>query len=135
MNVVDNEWIANNESGTTQKDNANHLYGAVRLIRRQITDDNAAIYLLASFCLILLGTNDNKVLQEELENMYIEGMKVFYRDYIGIGKDFWKDIFEKFNQNQRVKTYLNQSNKLLKSVTILEIHKYELKSITNKYAE
>jgi superfamily II DNA helicase RecQ len=135
MNVVDNEWIANNsESGTTQIDNAKHLYGAVRLIRRQITDDNASIYMLAAFCLMFLGTNNNKVLENELENMYIDGMKTLYKS-IKDNNIFWKEVFEKFNRNQYVAMYFDNNGALLKSATILEIHQLELESIKTKYTE
>ena len=134
LKVVDNDWIAqNSEAGSTQIDNAKHLYGAVRLIRRQLTDDNAAIYLLASFCLMFLGTNNNTVLEEELANMYIDGMRVFHQNSINTGQDFWKDVFEKFNRNQYVSAFFRDHGTLLKSSAMLEIHKLELNTITNKY--
>ena len=134
MEVVDNDWIAkNSESGSTQIDNAKHLYGAVRLIRRQITDDNASIYLLASFCLMFLGTNNNSVLENELANMYLDGMKSFYHDCVNNGKDFWKEVFERFNQNQYVATYFENNGTLLKSTAKLIIHSDELGEINNKY--
>jgi superfamily II DNA helicase RecQ len=134
MDVVDNEWIANNsESGSTQIDNAKHLYGAVRLIRRQITDDNAAIYLLAAFCLMFLGTNNNNVLVDELSNMYLDGMRVFYKNCINNGKDFWLEVFDRFNNNQYVSTYFKNNGSLLKSTSKLEIHTEELSNINNKY--
>ncbi len=134
LKVVDNDWIAqNSEAGSTQIDNAKHLYGAVRLIRRQLTDDNAAIYLLASFCLMFLGTNDNKVLEDELTNMYIDGMKEFYKQ--ANPKDFWSGIFDKFNQNEYVAAYFRNNGTLLQSTAALEIHKEELKNINNKYTE
>lgn len=134
MDVIDNKWIEDNsESGSTQIDNAKHLYGAVRLIRRQITDDNAAIYLLASFCLMFLGTNNNKVLEDELANMYIDGMKEFYKQTNP--KDFWSGIFDKFNQNEFVAPYFRDNGTLLQSAATLEIHKEELRNINNKYTE
>lgn len=134
MKVVDNDWITqNSEAGSTQIDNAKHLYGAVRLIRRQLTDDNAAIYLLASFCLMFLGTNNNTVLEEELANMYIDGMRVFHQNSINTGQDFWKDVFERFNRNQYVSAFFRDHGTLLKSSAMLEIHKLELNTITNKY--
>lgn len=41
MQVVDNQWISkNSEAGSTQNDNAKHLYGAVRLIRRDAKEIN-----------------------------------------------------------------------------------------------
>ena len=132
--MVDNDWITqNSEAGSTQIDNAKHLYGAVRLIRRQLTDDNAAIYLLASFCHMFLGTNNNKVLEDELTNMYIDGMKEFYKQ--ADPKDFWSGIFDKFNQNEFVAAYFRDNGTLLQSTAALEIHKEELRNINNKYTE
>ena len=134
MDVVDNDWIAkNSESGSTQIDNAKHLYGAVRLIRRQLTDDNASIFLLASFCLMFLGTNNNNVLENELANMYLDGMRAFYHDCNNNGKDFWNGVFDRFNQNQYVATYFENNGSLLKSTAKLIIHSDELGEINNKY--
>ena len=134
MKVVDNKWIEDNsEAGSTQIDNAKHLYGAVRLIRRQITDDNAAIYLLSAFCLMFLGTNNNKVLETELGEMYIDGMKTFYLNLKGQNTDFWKDVFDEFNNNQYVNAYFHNNGTMLKSAAVLEIHKLELETIKNKY--
>ena len=134
MKVVDNKWIEDNsETGSTQIDNAKHLYGAVRLIRRQITDDNAAIYLLSAFCLMFLGTNNNKVLETELGEMYIDGMKTFYLNLKWQNNDFWKGVFDEFNNNQYVNAYFHNNGTMLKSAAVLEIHKLELETIKNKY--
>lgn len=133
-NEKSNEWIeGNSEPGTTQIDNAKHLYGAVRLIRRQITDDNGAVYLLGAFCLMFLGTNGNAILEEELTKMYIDGMMEFYKQ--ADPKDFWSGIFDKFNQNEFVAAYFRDNGTLLQSAAALEIHKEELRNINNKYTE
>lgn len=133
MQVVNNQWIADNsEAGSTQIDNAKHLYGAVRLIRRQLTDDNPTIFLLGAFCLMFLGTNNNQVLEKELQEMYITGMVEFHKR---THNDFWNEIWNKFNENQYVSAYFNDNGSLLKSAAILEIHKSELSTITNKYTE
>lgn len=96
MQVVDNQWISkNSEAGSTQNDNAKHLYGAVRLIRRDAKEINPTIDLLGAFCLMFLGTNNNHLLQKELEDLYISGMKEFYRQNDRIL--FWEHIFEVFN--------------------------------------
>ena len=104
MQVVDNQWISkNSEAGSTQNDNAKHLYGAVRLIRRDAKEINPTIDLLGAFCLMFLGTNNNHLLQKELEDLYISGMKEFYRQ--NDRTRFWEHIFEVFNNNPDVSAY------------------------------
>lgn len=132
MQVVDNQWISkNSEAGSTQNDNAKHLYGAVRLIRRDAKEINPTIDLLGAFCLMFLGTNNNHLLQKELEDLYISGMKEFYRQNDRIL--FWEHIFEVFNNNPNVSAYFANNGGLLKSAAMLEIHKYEMSNIKNNY--
>lgn len=132
MQVVDNQWISkNSEAGSTQNDNAKHLYGAVRLIRRDAKEINPTIDLLGAFCLMFLGTNNNHLLQKELEDLYISGMKEFYRQNDRIL--FWEHIFEVSNNNPNVSAYFANNGGLLKSAAMLEIHKYELSNIKNNY--
>jgi hypothetical protein len=134
MQVVDNQWISeHSEAGSTQIDNAKHLYGAVRLIRRSITDSIPEIDLLGAFCLMFLGTNNNSILKRELENYYIDGMKDFCHRIDR--KVFWDNIFKKFNSNPYVAAYFANNGELLKRAAIMEIHKEELTSIKNKYIE
>ena len=134
MQVVDNEWIArNSEAGSTQIDNAKHLYGAVRLIRRSLTDQNPAIYLLGCFCLMFLGTNNNRILQDELEYLYVYGMLEFYKR--SGDNSFWNNIFGKFNNNANVVNYFRNNGELLKSLATLKIHKMELSEINKKYIQ
>lgn len=134
MQVVDNQWISqNSEAGSTQNDNAKHLYGAVRLIRRDAKEINPTIDLLGAFCLMFLGTNNNHLLQKELEDLYISGMKEFYRQNDRI--IFWEHIFEVFNNNPNVSAYFVNNGDLLKSAVMLEVHKMELSTIKNKYIE
>lgn len=133
MQVVDNQWISqNSEAGSTQNDNAKHLYGAVRLIRRT-ADKNPTIDLLGAFCLMFLGTNNNRLLQKELENLYVSGMNEFYKQNDKVF--FWEHIFEVFNSNPNVSAYFTKNGALLKSATMLQIHKYELSIIRKKYLE
>ena len=132
--VVNNKWIANHsEAGSTPIDNAKHLYGAVRLIRRDLKEPNPAIYLLGCFCLMFLGTNNNRVLQDELEEMYVSGMLEFYKR--GNYNSFWCDVFGNFNNNSEVSNYFRDNGELLKSLATLEIHKFELSNIKNKYIQ
>ena len=69
---------------------------------------------------------------KELQEMYITGMVEFHKR---THNDFWNEIWNKFNENQYVSAYFNDNGSLLKSAAILEIHKSELSTITNKYTE
>lgn len=136
LKVVDTSWIdEESEPGSNQINNVKHLFGAVRLLRGRSIEagENPALKLLYSFCHIFLGTNNNKVLEDELANMYIDGMKEFYKQTNP--KDFWSGIFDKFNQNEYVAAYFRDNGTLLQSAAALEIHKEELRNINNKYTE
>lgn len=52
MRVVDDDVVG---ASGSPKDNVKHLQGAVRLIRRSLTDSNPALDLLYVFCLLYLG--------------------------------------------------------------------------------
>jgi len=58
----------------TPIDNVKHLQGAVRLLRRSLTDSNPTLSLLNSFCIFFLGTNNNENLENEVVESYKEGM-------------------------------------------------------------
>ena len=133
MEVVDDNWISkHSEVGSAQIDNAKHLYGAVRLIKRNLTDDNPAIYLLNAFCIMFLGTNKNPALEEELEEMYEKGMVGFFERTESVGH-FWNDIFYKFNSNPYVANYI-ADKPLVKAYIILRIHEREAHQINNNYS-
>lgn len=74
MNVVDDNIIGNSGS---PKDNVKHLQGAVRLIRRSLTDSNPALDLLNAFCLLYQDVKATENLYQELRNSYISGYKEF----------------------------------------------------------
>ena len=135
LKVVENNWIEEeSEPGSAQIDNIKHLYGAVRLLRGRSIEasENPTLKLLFAFCLMFLGTNNNQVLEKELQEMYIIGMVEFHKR---THNDFWNGIWNKFNENQYVLAYFNDNGSLLKAATILEIHKSELSTITDKYTE
>ena len=73
LRVVDDEIVGTG----SQKDNVKHLQGAVRLIRRALTDKNPTLDLLNTFCLSFLKVGRNRNLQEELRRSYIDGYKEF----------------------------------------------------------
>ena len=75
MRVIDDDVVGT----SSPKDNIKHLQGAVRLIRRAITDLNPTLDLLNVFCLTYLKVGQNKNLQEELRNSYLRGYLEFYK--------------------------------------------------------
>ncbi|MDD6088966.1 MAG: hypothetical protein PUB69_06625 [Desulfovibrionaceae bacterium] len=54
-------------------DSIKHLQGAVRLIRRAVTDINPALNLLHVFCLFYLNPQLNEHQKQEIESNYLEG--------------------------------------------------------------
>ena len=75
MRVIDDDVVGT----SSPKDNIKHLQGAVRLIRRAVTDPNPTLDLLNVFCLTYLKVGQNKNLQEELRNSYLRGYLEFYK--------------------------------------------------------
>ena len=93
LRVVDEDLVG---AGGTPIDNIKHLQGAVRLIRRSLTDSsNPCIELLNFFCLTQLGTNGSEALDEELRNDYLSGM-VGFAERFDSQEGFWlfKDRFD-----------------------------------------
>lgn len=74
MRVVDDDVI-----GTTgsPKDNIKHLQGAVRLIRRSLTDSNPTLDLLNVFCLFYQDVKANDSLYRQLHDSFVSGYKEF----------------------------------------------------------
>lgn len=68
LRVIDDELV----NQGTPKDNVMHLQGAVRLIRRALTEPNPALDLLNVFCIKFLENKTENALAE-LERSYIEG--------------------------------------------------------------
>lgn len=75
MRVIDDDVVGTN----SPKDNIKHLQGAVRLIRRAMTDLNPTLDFLNVFCLTYLKVGQNRNLQDELRNSYLRGYKEFYQ--------------------------------------------------------
>ncbi|KAA6340405.1 hypothetical protein EZS27_011746 [termite gut metagenome] len=119
MRVVDDDII---DAGGTPKDNIKHLQGAVRLIRRSLTDTNPALDLLNAFCLFYLGTNNNETLEEELQNTYRDGLLGF-AERIDNHTDFW-NFFDKYNHaiTEKARDYPQKEFGSIKNEMNLEIH-------------
>ena len=128
LKVIDDDLVGVG----TPIDNVKHLQGAVRLIRRSLTDNNPTLYLLNAFCLLFLGTKGNENLERELVTSYKEGMEEFENRIVD-SVEFW-NLFDKYN------AVINQfSNKKqltkLKQEIMLTIHGNKLKTITDKYLQ
>jgi hypothetical protein len=130
MRVIDDDLVG---AGGTPKDNIKHLQGAVRLIRRSLTDTNPALYLLNAFCLFYLGTNNNETLENELIESYSNGLHGFKERENNI-VEFWQ-FFDKLNTeiDKRAKDFPNQQFIEIKNIINLQIHSEIIKEITNKY--
>ena len=115
----------------TPIDNVKHLYGAVRLISRSLTDSNPALRLLECFCLSFLGTRGNENLERQLYDSYSEGMidaSIRMKDEI---TEFWK-LFDHFNGI--IGTYLDSSKmNELKEETSFQVHAELAKMLIEKY--
>lgn len=114
----------------TPIDNVKHLQGAVRLIRRSLTDSNPTLSLLNAFTLCYLGTKNNKILENELRQNYKDGM-LEMADRMNYDFPFW-NLFKNFNN--KISTYIEQSDfEALVSETKLSIHGDKLNDIVEKY--
>lgn len=111
MRVIDDDITSLDSS--SQIDNAKHLQGAVRLIRRSLTDSNPTIDLLNVFCLLFLGTGDNESLKNELRDSYISAYLTLYKDYAG--RDVFYDAIDLF------KKQLNANNRHLAPEEIIQL--------------
>lgn len=131
LRVIDEDVYG---SSGSPKDSVKHLQGAVRLIRRSLTDNNPALAMLNTFCIAYLGTNNNEVLEQELENSYKEG----YRDFYSNNSD--KDLFyigiEKLTSNLKSSHIPKKIIKKMHDWTTeceLDIHTNWLHNFTEKY--
>jgi superfamily II DNA helicase RecQ len=132
MRVIDNNLVG---AGGTPKDNVKHLQGAVRLIRRSLTDINPALDLLNAFCLFYLGTNNNETLENELRRSYQDGL-IGFSEIANSYTDFW-DFFENFHNSVAAKARafpVEQFNDIKEEVTAAT-HANIIRNLTNKYIE
>ncbi|GAF04645.1 DEAD/DEAH box helicase [Saccharicrinis fermentans] len=129
LRVIEDEIIG--ISGTPI-DNVKHLQGAVRLIRRSLTDSNPSLSLLNAFCLYFLGTNDNKLLDEELKESYFNGM-IEFEKRLSI-KTFWEfyDTYNGFIEGVCTNLSLFEEHKI---ELTLKIHKEKLINFEINYTE
>ena len=114
----------------TPIDNVKHLQGAVRLIKRSLTDSNPTLLLLNAFTLLYLGTKNNNNLEVELRDSYLDGMSEM-AERMEYDVSFWK-LFSDFNSN--IGNDIEYQNfEQLKTEAKLMIHSNKLKEIADKY--
>ncbi len=104
----------------SQKDNAKHLRGAcLRLLRSNPA--NASLLLLKSFSLFVLGYGNNKTLEEETKQSFLEGFSI-------MKKHFPEISFEKFLNNvQKFRdSVLKNANNENEVASILDVYINEL---------
>lgn len=128
LRVIDDEIVGVG----TPLDNVKHLYGAVRLISRSLTDHNPALYLLEVFCLAYMGTRKNENLENQLKLRYNEGMVEFSKRYTN-QTAFWNlfytynEIIIIFLEDQKLSSVINEME--------LIIHRNRLEVIKEKFLE
>lgn len=132
IRVIDDDFVG---PGGTPKDNVKHLQGAVRLIRRSLTDLNPTLDLLNAFCLCYLGTNNNEMLDKELLRSFQEGfigLSIQSSNYI----EFW-DFFEIFLDSiaKNAKEYPIEKLNKIKEEIALSIHAKIIRSLTIEYTK
>lgn len=136
MRVIDDDIISLDSS--SQIDNAKHLQGAVRLIRRS-NPNNPTIDLLNVFCLLFLGVGDNENLKNELKDSYISAYLTLYKDYTN-KTDFY-NIIEEYKKRLNANNRHVASKKDLQAIdgwemeAELTVHFEWLHNFKNKYAE
>lgn len=135
LRVVDDDV-----TGTSSpKDNIKHLQGAVRLIRRSLTDSNPALDFLNVFCLLYLKVGKNEKLQQELKRSYING----YVEFCARAED-WNDFRQRMAAYKKEltrddrKVATESEIKLLKEWDLeseLMIHSKWLTDFAKRYVE
>ncbi len=129
LRVVDDDVFG---SSGSPKDSVKHLQGAVRLIRRSLTDKNPALALLESFCLIYLGFKNNESLRIQFQTRYSEGMTEMAQR-MEDQNSFWV-LFEDYNELLEPYMIREKIIKIVDETTLL-VHGRLLSDITTKYIE
>ena len=124
---------ANDNSGS-EIDNIKHLYGATLLCLRA-HPDNAALQLLLTYCITVLGAGNNESLKSNAYNNYIEGFMSLSQN---TGSEVW-DYIDQFNSHLASKVRDDDDyirDKLIengKKMITLFIHEERINEIVNKY--
>lgn len=132
IRVIDDDLVG---GGGTPIDNLKHLQGAVRLIRRALTDNNPALALLNFFCLVNLGINNNVTLENEIIKDYQQGLLAF-ADMAESKEEYWC-FFESFHATIWSLPQQYDLSKLsgIKEEIIAKAHLAVLRGLKNRYCE
>ena len=123
----------NDDSGS-EIDNVKHLYGATLLCLRA-HPDNAALQLLLTYCITILGAGNNETLKTNAYNNYIEGFMSMYFNFDSKVFDYINKYHEYLAAKVRPEDIYIKENlveKGRKTITLL-IHEIRLEHIANKY--
>ena len=146
LRVLDILWkyvnVMNLDRSGTENDNLKHLYGAVLIILRDQVEDhsgNTALFLLRSFCLACLGTNNNETLIEEFKEGYDQrGLnKIISDDNINDPVFLYNQI-ELFNRVVETKAhdeYIKDYVKNMHAQLMLRIVNRFFKEFMNNYTD
>ena len=132
INVVDDDIVG---ASGSPKDNIKHLQGAVRLIRRALTDSNPALDLLNVYCLLYLNVENNDNLKKELKDSYIKGYKEFKNRADDIN-EFYKQIqnfTNKLKEKNAISEYYMTKLNEWQNIAEVQIQMDWLNSFKNKY--
>lgn len=132
MNVVDDDLVG---ASGSPKDNIKHLQGAVRLIRRSLTDSNPTLDFLNVFCLLYLNVQNNSNLYAELRNSFISGYKEFKNRSDNYDEFYNKiDIFiQKLKEKNAIAEHDQANLKEWQQIGEAELQLEWLKSFKKKY--
>ena len=137
MRVIDDDITSLDSS--SQIDNVKHLQGAVRLIRRSLTDANPTIDLLNVFCLMFLGVGENESLRNEQKESYISAYQTLYKMYND--HNAFYTLIENFKKELNAKNRQIASTEELKTLyewdmeAELSIHSDWLHTFKNRYVK
>ena len=123
----------NDDSGS-EIDNVKHLYGATLLCLRA-HPDNAALQLLLTYCITVLGAGNNETLKMNAYNNYIEGFRTMHKN-VGAKVFEYIDRFNAYLSSKVRKDDVFIKKNLVengKNTITLIIHEEIVNEITKKY--
>lgn len=124
--------IVSKDNSGSEIDNLKHLYGATLLCLRA-HPDNAALLLLLTYCIALLGAGSNETLKKNALNGYIDGFVTLYekeKSRIWTHVEQFNDILSIKTKEQFIKDKLVENGK---QTLVFLIHEEKFNYFTEKY--